>query len=127
MKVRGSVFVSALLLCQVLSVGLFLRGFFPAAVKSSPRSSSSDRSAEPLAGGLLNSSSSPPHALFGRVVIMLVDALREDFLFGSHGHTHMPYTRHLVERGASHSYVAKARAPTVTMPRIKVDTLRHTH
>ncbi|KAJ8343991.1 hypothetical protein SKAU_G00313200 [Synaphobranchus kaupii] len=34
----------------------------------------------------------------------------------------MPYTRHLVERGSSHSFVAKARAPTVTMPRIKALT-----
>uniref|UniRef100_A0A8B9L004 Phosphatidylinositol glycan anchor biosynthesis class G n=1 Tax=Astyanax mexicanus TaxID=7994 RepID=A0A8B9L004_ASTMX len=32
----------------------------------------------------------------------------------------MPYTRHIVERGSSHSFIAKARPPTVTMPRIKV-------
>lgn len=51
---------------------------------------------------------------------MLVDALREDFVFGASGRTYMPYTRHLVERGSSYSYVAKARPPTVTMPRIKV-------
>lgn len=51
---------------------------------------------------------------------MLVDALREDFIFGPNGRRHMPYTRHVVERGSSHSFVAKARPPTVTMPRIKV-------
>lgn len=51
---------------------------------------------------------------------MLVDALREDFVFGPSGRMYMPYTRHLVERGSSNSYVAKARPPTVTMPRIKV-------
>ncbi len=51
---------------------------------------------------------------------MLVDALREDFVFGPNGRTYMPYTRHLVERGSSLSFVAKARPPTVTMPRIKV-------
>uniref|UniRef100_A0A1A8GXY9 Phosphatidylinositol glycan anchor biosynthesis, class G n=1 Tax=Nothobranchius korthausae TaxID=1143690 RepID=A0A1A8GXY9_9TELE len=34
----------------------------------------------------------------------------------------MPYTRHLVDRGSSHSFVAKARPPTVTMPRIKALT-----
>lgn len=32
----------------------------------------------------------------------------------------MPYTTQLVERGASHSFVAEAKPPTVTMPRIKV-------
>lgn len=51
---------------------------------------------------------------------MLVDALREDFVFGPSGRVFMPYTRHLVERGSAHSFVAKARPPTVTMPRIKV-------
>lgn len=61
-----------------------------------------------------------PHPLFKRVVIMLVDALREDFIFGPNGGTFMPYTRHVVEKGSSYSFVAKARPPTVTMPRIKV-------
>lgn len=65
-------------------------------------------------------SSRVPQPLFKRVVIMLVDALREDFVFGPSGRMYMPYTRHLVERGSSHSFVAKARPPTVTMPRIKV-------
>ncbi|XP_051026775.1 GPI ethanolamine phosphate transferase 2 isoform X1 [Acomys russatus] len=31
----------------------------------------------------------------------------------------MPYTTYLVEKGASHSFVAEAKPPTVTMPRIK--------
>ncbi|KAL0176385.1 hypothetical protein M9458_028715, partial [Cirrhinus mrigala] len=57
-------------------------------------------------------SSKAPVPLFKRVVIVLIDALREDFVF-------MPYTRHVVERGSSHSFIAKARPPTVTMPRIK--------
>ncbi|XP_055080849.1 GPI ethanolamine phosphate transferase 2 [Periophthalmus magnuspinnatus] len=70
----------------------------------------------------MNSSAPPPGPLFKRMVLMVVDALREDFLFGSNGRSYMPYTRHLVERGSTHSYVAKARAPTVTMPRIKALT-----
>lgn len=53
---------------------------------------------------------------------MLVDALREDFIFGPNGRMYMPYTRHVVERGSSYSFVAKARPPTVTMPRIKALT-----
>uniref|UniRef100_A0A8C6B8Z5 Phosphatidylinositol glycan anchor biosynthesis class G (EMM blood group) n=1 Tax=Monodon monoceros TaxID=40151 RepID=A0A8C6B8Z5_MONMO len=31
----------------------------------------------------------------------------------------MPYTTYLVEKGSSHSFVAEAKPPTVTMPRIK--------
>lgn len=54
---------------------------------------------------------------------MLIDALRDDFVFGSKGVKFMPYTTYLVEKGASHSFVAEAKPPTVTMPRIKVNGL----
>ncbi|XP_029368607.1 GPI ethanolamine phosphate transferase 2 isoform X3 [Echeneis naucrates] len=123
MKVRSSVFASFILIFEVFGIALFLRGFFPAPVKSSLSSKSqlSDLPAEPLLGSSPNSSRLP-HPLFKRVVIMLVDALREDFVFGPSGRMFMPYTRHVVERGSSHSFVAKARPPTVTMPRIKALT-----
>ncbi|KAF6132079.1 phosphatidylinositol glycan anchor biosynthesis class G [Phyllostomus discolor] len=51
---------------------------------------------------------------------MLIDGLRDDFVFGSKGVKFMPYTTYLVEKGASHSFVAEAKPPTVTMPRIKL-------
>lgn len=54
---------------------------------------------------------------------MLIDGLRDDFVFGSKGVKFMPYTTYLVEKGASHSFVAEAKLPTVTMPRIKVNIL----
>ncbi|XP_028909488.1 endosomal/lysosomal potassium channel TMEM175 isoform X2 [Ornithorhynchus anatinus] len=60
-----------------------------------------------------------PPPLFRKVVIVLIDALRDDFVFGAKGARFMPYTNHLVERGSSHSFVAEAKPPTVTMPRIK--------
>ncbi|XP_075959121.1 GPI ethanolamine phosphate transferase 2, catalytic subunit isoform X1 [Anarhichas minor] len=123
MKVRSSVFASFILIFEVFGVALFLRGFFPVPLKSSVSSKNklSDLPAEPLTGSYPNSSRLP-QPLFKRVVIMLVDALREDFVFGPNGHRYMPYTRHVVERGSSHSFVAKARPPTVTMPRIKALT-----
>ncbi|XP_067104233.1 GPI ethanolamine phosphate transferase 2 isoform X2 [Osmerus mordax] len=115
MRVRSSVFASFCLIFEVLGIALFLRGFFPVPIKSSFSSKNSllDLPAEP---------GTAPQPLFKRVVIMLIDALREDFLFGPNGRTYMPYTRHVVERGSSHSFVAKARPPTVTMPRIKALT-----
>uniref|UniRef100_A0A672ZVW2 Phosphatidylinositol glycan anchor biosynthesis class G n=1 Tax=Sphaeramia orbicularis TaxID=375764 RepID=A0A672ZVW2_9TELE len=121
MKVRSSVLASFILIFEVIGVALFLRGFFPVPVKSSLSSKSklSDLPAEPVTGRAPNGSRLP-QPLFKRVVIMLVDALREDFVFGPSGRIFMPYTRHVVERGSSHSFVAKARPPTVTMPRIKV-------
>ncbi|XP_014905015.1 GPI ethanolamine phosphate transferase 2 isoform X1 [Poecilia latipinna] len=123
MRVRSSVFACFILIFEVLGVALFLRGFFPVPVKSSFSSKSrlSDLPAEPLAGSPPNSTRLP-QPLFRRVVLMVVDALREDFVFGPSGGSHMPYTRYLVEKGSSHSFVAKARPPTVTMPRIKALT-----
>lgn len=123
MKLRSSVFASFILIFEVVGIALFLRGFFPVPVKSSLSSKSklSDLPPEPVTGRAPNATRLP-QPLFKRVVIMLVDALREDFVFGPNGRMLMPYTRHLVERGSSHSFVAKARPPTVTMPRIKALT-----
>uniref|UniRef100_A0A8C7W611 Phosphatidylinositol glycan anchor biosynthesis class G (EMM blood group) n=1 Tax=Oncorhynchus mykiss TaxID=8022 RepID=A0A8C7W611_ONCMY len=123
MRIRSSVFACFCLILEVLGIALFLRGFFPVPIKSSFSSKSklSDVPPEPFTGVSLNSSK-VPDALFKRVVIVLIDALREDFVFGPNGRKYMPYIRHLVERGSTYSFVAKARPPTVTMPRIKALT-----
>ncbi|XP_064198022.1 GPI ethanolamine phosphate transferase 2 isoform X2 [Anguilla rostrata] len=123
MKISSSVFASFCLMIEISGIALFLRGFFPAPIKSSFSSKTklSDLPAEPLTGNNPNSSTILV-PLFHRVVIVLIDALREDFVFGAKGRQYMPYTQHLVEWGSSHSFVAKARAPTVTMPRIKALT-----
>ncbi|KAM5338320.1 GPI ethanolamine phosphate transferase 2 isoform 6-T7 [Glossophaga mutica] len=71
-----------------------------------------------MPGATSNWTNRPP-PLFSKVVIMLIDGLRDDFVFGSKGVKFMPYTTYLVEKGASHSFVAEARPPTVTMPRVK--------
>ncbi|XP_035748278.1 GPI ethanolamine phosphate transferase 2 isoform X4 [Egretta garzetta] len=60
-----------------------------------------------------------PPPLFRKVVIVLIDALRDDFVFGSKGKQFMPYTTQVVEKGTSYSFIAEAKPPTVTMPRIK--------
>ncbi|XP_067314208.1 GPI ethanolamine phosphate transferase 2 isoform X2 [Pseudorasbora parva] len=123
MKLSSSVFALLCLICEIVSIALFLRGFFPVPVKSSfsAKSKLTDFPAEPQTGSGLNSSRAPA-PLFRRVVIVLIDALRRDFVFGSDGRRFMPYTRHVLERGSAHSFTAKARPPTVTMPRIKALT-----
>ncbi|XP_051890500.1 GPI ethanolamine phosphate transferase 2 isoform X9 [Pristis pectinata] len=119
MRLRSSLFGCCGLLLQLFGMVVFLRGFFPLPAKSSgAKAKASDVPAEP-AGGLVSNQTQLPSPIFGRVVIMLVDALREDFVFGHKGRQFMPYTWHLVERGSSHSFIAKAWPPTVTMPRIK--------
>uniref|UniRef100_A0A8B9L0I8 Phosphatidylinositol glycan anchor biosynthesis class G n=1 Tax=Astyanax mexicanus TaxID=7994 RepID=A0A8B9L0I8_ASTMX len=121
MRLSSSVFAAVCLLIELLGIALFLRGFFPVPIKSSlsTKSKLSDLPAEPHAGSSQPNSTKVPSPLFKRVVIVLIDALREDFVFGPNGKRFMPYTRHIVERGSSHSFIAKARPPTVTMPRIK--------
>lgn len=64
-----------------------------------------------------------PPPLFKKVVIVLIDALRDDFVFGSKGKQFMPYTTQVIEKGTSYSFIAEAKPPTVTMPRIKVSAL----
>ncbi|GAA6084294.1 GPI ethanolamine phosphate transferase 2 isoform X1 [Tachysurus ichikawai] len=120
MKLSSSVFSAFCLIIELIGIVLFLRGFFPVPIKSSLSSKSklSDLPAEPVVGSSPNSTKVPP-PLFNRVVVVLIDALRDDFVFGPNGKRFMPYTRNLVESGSSHSFIAKARPPTVTMPRIK--------
>ncbi|XP_062069628.1 GPI ethanolamine phosphate transferase 2 isoform X3 [Lepus europaeus] len=120
MRLGSGTFAACCVAIEVLGVAIFLRGFFPAPVRSS---SSTEHRAElpapePSAGATSNWTERPS-PLFSKVVIVLVDALRDDFVFGSKGVRFMPYTTHLVEEGASHSFVAEAKPPTVTMPRIK--------
>uniref|UniRef100_A0A803VNH9 Phosphatidylinositol glycan anchor biosynthesis class G (EMM blood group) n=1 Tax=Ficedula albicollis TaxID=59894 RepID=A0A803VNH9_FICAL len=124
MRLRSGVFASSCLLVQALGVALFLRGFFPVPVRSVPRREArTDPPAEPAAPGtgMVSNWTKIPPPLFKKVVIVLIDALRDDFVFGSKGKQFMPYTTQVVEKGTSYSFIAEAKPPTVTMPRIKVD------
>ncbi|KAI6058267.1 GPI ethanolamine phosphate transferase 2 [Aix galericulata] len=106
MRLRPGVLAAGCLLLQAMGVAIFLRGFFPMAVRARPRGGPpGDGPAEPA----------PP----GSVVLVLIDALREDFVFGPKGKQFMPYATQVIEKGTSYSFVAEAKPPTVTMPRIK--------
>ncbi|XP_006877373.1 PREDICTED: GPI ethanolamine phosphate transferase 2-like [Chrysochloris asiatica] len=120
MRLGSGTFAACCVAIEVLGVAIFLRGFFPAPVRSASRTEhrAESHAAEPAAGAVSNWTKLPP-PLFRKVVIILIDALRDDFVFGSKGVKFMPYTTYLVEKGAAHSFVAEAKPPTVTMPRIK--------
>ncbi|XP_078223894.1 GPI ethanolamine phosphate transferase 2, catalytic subunit isoform X3 [Callithrix jacchus] len=120
MRLGAGTFAACCVAIEVLGIAVFLRGFFPAPVRSSAGTEhgAEPPAPEPSAGASSNWTTLPP-PLFGKVVIVLIDALRDDFVFGSKGVKFMPYTTYLVEKGASHSFVAEAKPPTVTMPRIK--------
>ncbi|TDZ27167.1 GPI ethanolamine phosphate transferase 2 [Colletotrichum spinosum] len=62
----------------------------------------------------------PPAAPFDRIIFMVVDALRSDFVYlEDSGFT---YTQELIRDGAAVPFTASAQSPTVTMPRIKAIT-----
>ncbi|XP_036272924.1 GPI ethanolamine phosphate transferase 2 isoform X2 [Pipistrellus kuhlii] len=117
MRLGCGAFAAGCVAVEVLGVALFLRGFFPPPVRSSSQPAP-PAAPEPSAGASSSGTKLLP-PLFGKVVVMLIDGLRDDFVFGSKGVKFMPYTTYLVEEGASHSFVAEAKPPTVTMPRIK--------
>ncbi|OPJ61963.1 GPI ethanolamine phosphate transferase 2 [Patagioenas fasciata monilis] len=122
MRLRSGVFASSCLLMEALGVALFLRGFFPVPIRSlSRREVRGDPPAEPAPSGpgMVSNWTKIPPPLFKKVVIVLIDALRDDFVFGSKGKQFMPYTAQAVEKGTSYSFIAEAKPPTVTMPRIK--------
>ncbi|KAK1722304.1 hypothetical protein CaCOL14_006250 [Colletotrichum acutatum] len=62
----------------------------------------------------------PPSAPFDRLIFMVVDALRSDFVYLNG--TGFTYTQELIRDGAALPFTAYARSPTVTMPRIKAIT-----
>ncbi|KAI1128045.1 alkaline-phosphatase-like protein [Nemania abortiva] len=101
--------VAANLLLPV-AILIFAAGFFPY---------------KPFLPGLarheeLSAYGSPPHAPFDKLVFMVVDALRSDFVYleGSG----FEYTRSLINDGVAIPFTAHATSPTITMPRIKAMT-----
>ena len=90
-----SLFLVLLLFCQILGLVLFLRGFFPlkkaiqgmAAITDFPPEPSAERPGDPL---------SPK---FGRLVIVLIDALRADFVFNNQ--SRMPFIQEIIRTNKS--------------------------
>ncbi|WAO91006.1 GPI ethanolamine phosphate transferase 2 [Fusarium falciforme] len=60
---------------------------------------------------------SPPDAPFNRLIFMVVDALRSDFVYSDV--SGFQYVQSLIRDGSAMPFTANARSPTVTMPRIK--------
>ncbi|OJD12597.1 hypothetical protein AJ78_06840 [Emergomyces pasteurianus Ep9510] len=59
-------------------------------------------------------------APFNRVIFMVVDALRSDFVYSKR--SGFTFTQGLIQSGAALPFTAHAGAPTVTMPRVKAIT-----
>ncbi|XP_001607537.2 GPI ethanolamine phosphate transferase 2 [Nasonia vitripennis] len=57
-----------------------------------------------------------------KVIIMVIDAMRWDFISGPNSAEYMPMTHDLLKRKEGCLYKTKVNPPTVTMPRIKAKT-----
>ncbi|CAH1774450.1 unnamed protein product [Owenia fusiformis] len=109
------IWMLGLLVCsQLLATGLFLKGYFP--LKKSVEGYADISKTPPFPG---TSNTEPLEPIFGRLVIILIDALRWDFVLGEEGNIGMPNTRGVIDKRSSISLLATADSPTVTMPRIK--------
>ncbi|EGD90213.1 hypothetical protein H112_02685 [Trichophyton rubrum D6] len=92
-----------------LALVLFASGFFPY---------------KPFIPGLATFDESEygsrPSPVFDRVIFMVVDALRSDFVYGNH--SGFQFTQKLIKSGAAVPFTAHASSPTITMPRVKAIT-----
>ncbi|KJX99502.1 GPI ethanolamine phosphate transferase like protein [Zymoseptoria brevis] len=106
-RVRTAALVLANLLLPI-AVLVFAKGFFPY---------------KPALGGLATlgeNASALPAPAFDRVIFMVVDALRSDFVYGYE--SGFEFTQSLIRTGAAVPFTAHATPPTVTMPRVKALT-----
>ncbi|KAF2128574.1 GPI ethanolamine phosphate transferase 2 [Dothidotthia symphoricarpi CBS 119687] len=62
----------------------------------------------------------PPKAPFDKLVFMVVDALRSDFVYGEE--SGMSFVQSLIRDGTALPFTAHATSPTITMPRVKAIT-----
>ena len=92
---------------------LFLHGFFP--LKRSVSGFATKTSKQFCGQNITH-----PDKRFHKVVVMLIDALRADFVFERNL---MPFMKTKLVKGKGRSFTLRAHPPTVTLPRIKVFAL----
>ncbi|XP_055303535.1 uncharacterized protein LOC129569105 isoform X2 [Sitodiplosis mosellana] len=113
-------FVYELLLVFAILVGatLFLCGFFPLSYTSNERAESYDLP-DFIDDIPLNKSIYRRHV--SRTVLMVIDAIRTDFLYNQQN-TSMKYLNKMINDGTACMVNLNVEVPTVTMPRIKAMT-----
>lgn len=103
-KASSTLLIAANILIPV-AILVFARGFFPY---------------KPFLPGIAAEHGESPEAPFDKVVFMVVDALRSDFVFSEP--SGFQFTQSLISEGAALPFTAHATSPTITMPRIKAIT-----
>lgn len=70
-----------------------------------------------VGNGTYNSDFTPPDPPFSKAIIMVVDAMRSDFMFSERSSMHFVHS--LIRKGDALGLTAYASPPTVTLPRLK--------
>lgn len=97
----------ALAICQLLAFLVFTVQFLNIRPPSKPASTGEQSLAQ-------------HDALIDRMVFIVIDALRSDFVFAQD--SPMSFVKELLSDGRGRGFIAKASAPTVTLPRLKALT-----
>lgn len=98
------------LVLQLAAFLLFCKGFFPTKVLLTPDEVFKYHT--PTPEDYVN-----PKGQFDQVVLMVVDAMRADFLFSNN--SYMDFTHQLLNNGIGLGFTAFSNPPTVTLPRLK--------
>ncbi|GAA6004814.1 hypothetical protein JCM11491_002242 [Sporobolomyces phaffii] len=116
--VRPRTMLVTLVILGSVGFGCFFREFFPVKplVPGYTDVANYSHSDPPTTRSLSIESDAP----FSRLVFMVVDALRSDFVHGPD--SSMDFVRSLVTAGRAIPYTAVAQSPTVTLPRLKAIT-----
>ncbi|KAJ1657428.1 major facilitator super transporter protein [Dispira simplex] len=113
----------AFVLVEGLGLYLFIQGFFPYK-RIIPGFATPDNAqdfyGDHVSGPWVNTSSSVPTP-YDRLVVMVVDALRYDFVYSAQ-FSAMAFTQQLITSRRALAYIARATPPTVTMPCLKAIT-----
>ncbi|QLL33875.1 hypothetical protein HG536_0F02000 [Torulaspora globosa] len=100
--------IFALLVCQLVAISLFCAGFFP-------QKKVLKGDAKFLIEPDLQSKTKP---VFSKFVLVVIDALRSDFVF-EESKSHFFQLHSLLEQGNAWGFTAFSNPPTVTLPRLK--------
>ncbi|CEP09661.1 hypothetical protein [Parasitella parasitica] len=106
-----TIYTCILAFIQIAGIALFCKGFFPYKIYLPGYASKGDQ---------FSLHEHPQDPEFDRLVFVVIDALRNDFLIGNA--SGFDFVNSHIERGSAFAFTAKATAPTVTLPRIKALT-----
>ncbi|XP_076292215.1 phosphatidylinositol glycan anchor biosynthesis class G isoform X1 [Lasioglossum baleicum] len=109
-----------ILIIGFLSIALFLYGFFP--LVNYDNTIATEKDIPKFVENVRVKVDELYQPMVKRLVIMVIDALRWDFITGSIGKVAMPITSSLIANSSACLFQVKVHSPTVTMPRIKAFT-----